>query len=133
MKKLFFLFLFFLVSCSKEITVSYELKKEYEVYAINAQTLKKELVTVDYPINNGESIFLLYTIYQNYLPIGYYSNGSPNISLFKVEEKNSVLYYTVDKYIYLTDIFDFKSLLDMTVQLFAYQEVHFIINNMEIC
>lgn len=66
-----FLLTVFLTSCERSISVSYEAVEEWKVYAIEEESKKIQEVYVDYAIEDAVDLFELYTIYQNYLPMGY--------------------------------------------------------------
>ncbi len=132
MKKLgiIFLFLFFLVSCNKrEYDVKYEITNESKIFAYNIETQKIEEAYTYFKIEEVEDVFLLYTKYQNYLPCGYSSMGSANVSLLKTEIKEEVVYYEVDNYISLLEDKDiFLSLLIQTNQDLGYKNTIIIYN-----
>ena len=115
-------------SCKKNIEVSFEVGEEISVYAIKSSTNKLEEVIIEYTLEDEEDLFVLYTSFQNCLPIGYISPANPNITLLSSEVKNKVVYYTVDNYILLSDIEVFHEALTQTGKLLDYKEVHIILN-----
>ncbi|MDE6241586.1 MAG: hypothetical protein K2M08_04075 [Anaeroplasmataceae bacterium] len=115
-------------SCKKNIEVSFEEIDEISVYAIKESSQKLEEVIIEYKLENEEDLFVLYTRYQNTLPIGYVSPANPNITLLASEVKNKRVYYTVDNYILLSDIPVFHEALIQTGKLLGYQEIHIILN-----
>ncbi|MDE5546988.1 MAG: hypothetical protein K2I88_05940 [Anaeroplasmataceae bacterium] len=131
MKRLLLCLVFILLvcsSCKKNIEVSFEEMEEISVYAIQSSSQKLEEVIIEYKLENEEDLFVLYTRYQNTLPIGYVSPANPNITLLSSEVKNNIVYYTVDNYILLSDISTFHEVLIRTGKLLGYQEIHIILN-----
>ena len=88
------LFSLSLVSCKKNIEVFYEEAKEYEVYVVEDKTNKVECLALSYPVTSAESIFSLYTTYQNHIPLGYNSPASPNITLLDCQVKDKEIFFT---------------------------------------
>ncbi len=129
MKALVLMLVLFLSSCSNTINVSYEKSLEYKAYAFSEKTNNLAEVYVEYALNDAESIFYLYTIYQNYLPIGYYSAGNSNISLLETKIVGKDIYYYVDNYILLSDITKFHTLLIKTAQIYDYKNVYLFLND----
>lgn len=131
MKKMtLFLFLLtiFLTSCERSISISYEAVEEWKVYAIEEESKKIQEVYVDYAIEDAVDLFELYTIYQNYLPMGYLSPLSPNISLLDIKIEDMNVTYIVDNYVLISDIDCFKELIIPTAKLYGYSNVHIIFN-----
>lgn len=128
MIKLWFisLFLLFLVGCKADIAVNYENSKLYQVYAVHEKSFQVELVEVEYPITDTSSIFHLYTIYQNHLPVGYISPASPNVELLEVKQVQQEIFYTVNQFIYVSNIAAFKEVLQKTSQLYGYDQIHIL-------
>lgn len=128
MKLLCLLFLFLLSSCSRSVEVSYEEGKLTPVYAIENKSGNLCLVSIEYTIENEYHLFDLYTIYQNYLPEGYHSSGSPNVTLLNAYVQNQEIYYIVDRYILLGDIKALQEMMCKTAMLYDYKNVHFILD-----
>lgn len=129
MKSLVLMLVLFLSSCSNAVNVSYEKSLEYKAYAFNEETSEIAEVYVEYVLEDAESIFYLYTIYQNYLPVGYYSAGNSNISLLETKVIGKEIYYYVDNYVLLSDITKFHTLLTKTAQIYDYKNVYLFLNN----
>ena len=131
MKKVFFLILLFiLTSCSNDI-VTYNKINDNPFYAINEED-QMELIYLDYEIINEASFFYLYTIYQNKLPLNFYSKTNPNIAFISFYTIDDDIFYVVDNLILDTDINLLAKLLQKTVRLYDYNDIHIILNNEEI-
>ncbi|MDE6661139.1 MAG: hypothetical protein K2J93_04910 [Anaeroplasmataceae bacterium] len=131
MKRLFFCLCALMLvccSCKKNVEVSFEVVEEISVYAIKSSTNQLEEVVIEYTLDNEEDLFVLYTSFQNTLPVGYTSPANPNITLLASEVRNNVVYYTVDNYILLSDITAFHEALTKTGKLLDYKEIHIILN-----
>ena len=126
------LFSLSLVSCKKNIEVFYEEAKEYEVYVVEDKTNKVECLALSYPVTSAESIFSLYTTYQNHIPLGYNSPASPNITLLDCQVKDKEIFFKVDNYIFLSDISLFYDVLSKTCKLYGYEEIHIIFKDSEL-
>lgn len=131
MKRLFCLIIvLFLFGCSNDVSVFYELKEDnYYAYAVNIKTNEIKKVNIEFEINDYEDIFLLYTRYQNYFPIGYSVFSHCNISLIDTYIKDKDIYYIVDNYILLVENIElFQELLTKTNAIYGYGKAHFINN-----
>ncbi|MDE6414341.1 MAG: hypothetical protein K2K48_02915 [Anaeroplasmataceae bacterium] len=115
-------------SCKKNIEVTFEQIEETKVFAVKESTYKIEEVVIDYKLEDERDLFVLYTNYQNYLPLGYSSPANPDITLLSSTVKNNIVYYTVDNFILLSDLNAFHEVLERTGKLLGYQEVHIILN-----
>ena len=115
-------------SCKENVEVFFEEVEGISIYAVKTSTKEIEKVTIDYELLNEEDLFMLYTRYQNTLPLGYSSPASPNISLLSSEVKNKIVYYTVDNFILLCDYSLFHDVLVQTGKTLGYVEVHIILN-----
>ncbi len=130
MKKYTFLFLFLLTSCNKDITTQFIIEDMSSCYAISIENNSIELIDVDYEINDYIDVFILYTINQNHLPLGYYVESSSNVELIDSYLDGNDVYYVVDVYIYLTeDIESFENILSLTNKLIGYDETFIIYDN----
>lgn len=135
MKRIWFFVCFILLfccSCKKSIEVTFEQEEGTLVYAINTSSLEIEDVLIEYRIETAEDLFLLYTCYQNRLPLGYTSPANPNISLISTLEKQKIVYYTVDNFILLSNVSNFHEVLKRTGKLLGYTEIHIIFNENEL-
>ncbi len=133
MKILLLVFFILLTGCSQpEVTISCEKPNMLKVYAYTNQTNELEEVLVDYTFTNEADLFNLYTVYQNYLPLGYHSSGSANVSLQDYYVENKVIYYVVDRYILLVDYNAFVSVLAATARLYDYQDVHILLEGKQL-
>ncbi len=133
MKKLTFIVLIILLSsCSPKVEISSELGQMTEVYALSNDDNKIELVSVVYEISNEVDLFELYTIYQNYLPEGYHSCASPNMTLISSSIQQNNIYYEVDHFILSSSCETLQEILLDTGKLYGYDEVHFIYNQQEL-
>ena len=121
-----FLFLLTLSGCKQQIAVSYENSMTYKVYAVHEKKLQVEQVEIEYQITDIQSIFELYTIYQNHLPVGYFSPASPNIELLEYKQTNKDIYFTVNQFIYVSNISLFKEVLQKTSQIYGYEQIHIL-------
>ncbi|MCM1130904.1 MAG: hypothetical protein NC310_02180 [Roseburia sp.] len=131
MKRLFFCFCVILLiccSCKKNVEVSFEQIETTSVYAIKSATSNIEEVMIDYELIDETDLFMLYTSYQNTLPIGYSSPANPNITLLSSEVKSKVVYYTVDNFVLLCNISLFHEVLLQTGKTMGYKEIHIILN-----
>lgn len=129
------LVLLFCSSCTKsKIEVEYEIYVlDTNVFALHEKTQEVVCVSIDYSITDPESIFQLYTVYQNHLPIGYSSPANPNISLLEVYEKNQEHYFVVDNYVLLVEnVSLFLEVLSKTSMENGYGKVHLILNGIEL-
>lgn len=130
MKKYTFLFLFLLTSCNKDITTQFIIEDMSSCYAISIENNSIELIDVDYEINDYIDVFILYTINQNHLPLGYYVESSSNVELIDSYLEGNDVYYVVDAYIYLTeDIESFENILSLTNKLIGYDKTFIIYDN----
>lgn len=127
MKLFLLVFLLLLSGCSRSVEVSYEEGSLTSVYALENKSNKVSLVSIEYTLENEYQLFDLYTIYQNYLPEGYHSPGSPNITLLEAYVAQQEIYYVVDRYILLINLQELKELMSQTAKLLNYQDVHFIL------
>lgn len=127
MKLFLLVFLLLLSGCSRSVEVSYEEGSLISVYALENKSNKSSLVSIEYTLENEYQLFDLYTIHQNYLPEGYHSPGSPNITLLEVYVDQQEIYYVVDRYILLVNLQELKELMSQTARLLDYQDVHFIL------
>lgn len=76
--------------------IDYVIKGDSSVYAYCIESKRIEEVYLNYEINNPLDIFELYTIYQNYLPIGYSSMISSNLNLIECSYNKNMVIYKVD-------------------------------------
>lgn len=132
MKRICILLVLLLTSCSRSVKVSVEEGTMNKVYAVDNQSGQLIEVDVEYEIHNETDLFELYTIYQNQLPVGCHSLGTPNITLLEAYVEDDVIYYVVDRYIMQVPIEDFQRLLAKTASLYQYQDVHFILDQQQI-
>lgn len=126
MKKLIVLVaLLFLVSCkpTQIDDVEYEITTTSLVYGYNVASNTLEAVELPYEIDDCIDVFELYTKYQNRLPLDYVSYASSNVELLDMKIEDSIVYYTVDSFIYLCDNLElFLHLLDETNRLLGYKD-----------
>ncbi len=94
----------FLCSCRRSIEVSFEKQEGTLIYAVEQNTNEIKEVSIDYNLTNDLDLFYLYTINQNYLPMGFMSPANPNVTLLSSVVKSNIVYYTVDNFILLSDI-----------------------------
>lgn len=117
----------------KSLSVEYELVLDQNVvYAYDLQDEKMVQIRCDYPIETYEDIFDLYTVYQNYLPIGYGSLAAPNLELLDSFSEQDHIYYEVNAFILLMDYEKFQDLLAATNKLYGYGVPHFFLNGTEL-
>ena len=123
MKKLYFFIILFLCGCSNRV-INYEIIDNNNlVYALSIENNDLCLVNVDYKITNEKDVFLLYTIYQNYLPVGYTSPAISNISLLDCYSDDYYTYYVVDIYLDLvTDLDRFIDCISKTNRLYGFND-----------
>lgn len=121
-----------MTSCTKKVEVNYVIASEITVYAVIENTKTIDEVSINYNIDSKEALFNLFTIHQNYFPIGYTTMASPNVSLLSSQIINNEIYYQVDDYIYFSDIELFSTILDKTSRLHGYSGAHILLNNKEI-
>ena len=121
--------LFFLCSCRSAVTVSFEEKEETLIFALEDCTNNIKEISMEYTIDDEQDLFYLYTIYQNYLPIGFSSPASPNVSLLKSCVNQHTVSYYVDNYIFLCDIPLFFEVLTKTGKQFGYKEIQIFFND----
>lgn len=76
--------------------VDYISKEDCVAYAYCIQSGSIEEVLIDYEIKSPMDVFNLYTIYQNYLPIGYSSEISSNLSLIECSYNKNMVVYKVE-------------------------------------
>ena len=125
----FFLICISLGSC-KGNNIEYEFNEYTSVYAYNNNLEIIEEVNIEYEITSYIDVFNLYTKHQNYLPIGYTSCASGNISLKSSYAKNNIVYYEVDDYIMLSnDVDTFLSLLKKENRNLGYINTKIIYND----
>lgn len=133
MKKIFLLLAvisFFLTACKKQYEIHYETGDLISVFAIEEKTNRIEELWIEYEILDEVDLFNLYTIHQNYLPIGYSSPVNPNVSLIYSSVSNKVVNYYVDNFILFTeDLTSFQELLKKTGKAFGYEEIHIFFND----
>ncbi|MDE6583781.1 MAG: hypothetical protein K2K15_00100 [Anaeroplasmataceae bacterium] len=133
MKKFFLLLVFiscFLTSCKKQYEIHYEEGTLISVFAIQEKSNRIEELWIEYEILDEVDLFNLYTIHQNYLPIGYSSPVGPNVSLISSSVSNKKVSYYVDNFILLTeDLTAFQQLLQKTGKAFGYEEIHIFFND----
>ena len=129
MRVLFIFILLFCSSCSSKVNVSCEKGIEYVIFAKNDINLQIEEVYVERSIENYVDIFLIYTKYQNSIPIGYSSVLNSNVSLLKSEVLDNVVYYYVDNYIFLSDINSIDIVINNTLMHYGYKRGHILFNN----
>lgn len=135
MKLIFIAFIvFFLSSCNHNLKVSYELDESLtQVFALCEEDKVVKSIKIDYDIKTEEDVFLLYTIFQNNLPLGYVSPAHANITLLQCKIENDNIYYYVDSFIFLSsDISLFLEILTKTNQLYGYGTAHVFYNEREI-
>ena len=133
LKKLYILFVLLLVGCNNKV-VNYELVKTGStVYAVEINSNDICSVNIDYIIIDEKDVFLLYTKYQNYLPLGYSSPACSNIGLIKCYSDKTYTYYEVDLYInYVDNIACFKECISKTNKLYGFNDAVFLINGVEV-
>lgn len=134
MKKLLLLFLFIilLVGC-RRYDYDYEYKGQTKVYAYSLSNNEILLIDIDLEIKNEADVFNLYTINQNYLPVGYTSFCYTNLELISSSVTNKEIIYVVSDFIKLVDNLEvFKSLIYETNYLLFEKESIFINNNKKV-
>lgn len=134
MKKLLLLFLFIilLVGC-RRYDYDYEYKGQTKVYAYSLSDNEILLIDIDLEIKNEADVFNLYTINQNYLPVGYTSFCYTNLELISSSVTNKEIIYVVSDFIKLVDNLEvFKSLIYETNYLLFEKESIFINNNKKV-
>ena len=133
MKKFFLLLVFiscFLTSCKKQYEIHYEEASLISVFAIQEKSNRIEELWIEYVILDEVDLFNLYTIHQNYLPLGYSSPVGPNVSLISSSVSNKEVSYYVDNFILLTeDLVSFQQLLEKTGKPFGYEKIHIFFND----
>ena len=124
MKVIVLLLIFFLVGCNNSLNQEFIIdENDYQCYALKIDDNNMELVKIDYILEDYVDVFNLYTIHQNYLPLGYYVNSSCNIGLIESYLLDNDVYYFVDVYIQLIEDFDtFLCLLNETNKLIGYNK-----------
>ena len=136
MKKLLLLFLFIilLVGCRRyDYDYDYEYKGQTKVYAYSLSNNEILLIDIDLEIKNEADVFNLYTINQNYLPVGYTSFCYTNLELISSSVTNKEIIYVVSDFIKLVDNLEvFKSLIYETNYLLFEKESIFINNNKKV-
>lgn len=133
MKKVYFVILlvFFLIGCNSENEIEVDIVESNNyIYAIDYNNNQIKKVLIDYEIKDYNDIFLIYTIFKNKLPLGYYVNSNSNVTLLKSYILENNVYYIVDKYIYLTeDIGLFVEILTLSNKLLGYDKTFIVYNN----
>lgn len=131
MKKMLLLMILFMSGCN---SVDYEVVKiDNQAYVINILDYNICCVNIEYEIKDEEDVFLLYTIYQNYLPIGYISPACSNISLIDCYSNDYYTFYEVDLYIdFVSDISLFKECITKTNRLYGFKDPIFLKNGYEV-
>ena len=132
-KILFFPFyaLILLTSCSNNnSTEKYNLIQYIDVHAFNIESDELEVVSIDYDINNPEDVFILYSIDQNYLPVGYTSECYANVCMLDYKIIHNDVYYIVDDYILnVSNLNKFNQLLSLGVKKLGYKNAYILYNN----
>lgn len=133
MKKLFLVIILFLSGCKKGIIVDYNLEKlDTKFYVVNSNN-SIECINIEYKVIDEEDIFFLYTIYQNYLPLGYFSPAHANINLIDCYTEGKYTYYEVDFYIDIVKDLDlFKECLSKTNKIYGFGNAVFLKNGNEV-
>lgn len=134
MKKFLLLGILLLSGCGNNILVKYETEiLNNQVYAVNLSTGEVLCISIDYDIQEEKDIFLLYTNYQNNLPLDYYSPAHANIGLIDCYTKGEYTYYEVDMFINLVDDLKlFKECLSKTNHIYGYGDAVFLKNGKEV-
>jgi len=129
---LLFLFIILLVGC-RRYDYDYEYKGQTKVYAYSLSDNEILLIDIDLEIKNEADVFNLYTINQNYLPVGYTSFCYTNLELISSSVTNKEIIYVVSDFIKLVDNLEvFKSLIYETNYLLFEKESIFINNNKKV-
>ena len=129
---LFSILLFFCASCKKNVDVVFSNEDGSIVYAIDETTNAVKEIEIEYTISDEKELFYLYTIYQNFFPLGYSSPANPNITLKDSYRRGKVVFYEVDNFILLCDISLFQEVLQKTGQCLSITEVHIILNQKQL-
>ncbi len=131
MKKIIILGMFLIIlltSCKKNIDITYKLEEYSSIYVLNKYN-NVEKIEIPYQITNITDVIKLYTSYQNYIPINYYSPAHPNLKILNYNIKNNIINLYVNEFILKSDINNLYNILKLSLNELGYSEIHIFYNN----